>query len=48
MMTDTLTWTSPFGWIVNLADILFLKAHMRRFLNERDSNLKQIAESANG
>jgi ligand-binding SRPBCC domain-containing protein len=45
VMQDTLRWTSPLGWIGRVADRLFLEAHMRRFLIERNANLKQIAES---
>jgi ligand-binding SRPBCC domain-containing protein len=45
VMTDTLTWTSPLGWLGKLADRLFLETHMRQFLIERNANLKQIAES---
>jgi len=45
VMTDTLTWTAPFGILGKLADSLFLKAHMRHFLKERNANLKQIAET---
>jgi len=44
LMTDTLIWTAPFGILGKLADTLFLKAHMRNFLMERNANLKQIAE----
>ncbi|MCW3098797.1 MAG: hypothetical protein JWL77_4415 [Chthonomonadaceae bacterium] len=33
------------GWLGKLADTLFLEAHMRQFLVERNANLKQIAES---
>lgn len=45
VMQDTLVWTSPMGWLGKLADTLFLEAHMRQFLVERNANLKQIAES---
>ncbi|MCW3055231.1 MAG: cell division protein [Chthonomonadales bacterium] len=45
VMTDTLTWTAPFGILGKLADTLFLKSHMRHFLRERNANLKQIAEA---
>lgn len=43
-MCDTLIWTSPLGVIGKLADRLFLKSHMRRFVVERNSKLKRIAE----
>lgn len=45
LMTDTLIWTAPFGPLGKLADTLFLKTHMRRFLIERNANLKRIAEA---
>jgi len=44
MMKDTLIWTSPLGLLGKLADKLFLEAHMRQFLLERNTLLKQIAE----
>lgn len=44
LMTDTLIWTSPLGLIGKLADRLFLVAHMRRFLRERNGGLKQAVE----
>ena len=45
VMTDTLTWTAPLGVLGTLADRLFLEAHMRQFLTERNAKLKQIAEA---
>jgi ligand-binding SRPBCC domain-containing protein len=45
LMQDTLTWTAPLGWLGKVADCLFLEAHMRKFLIERNANLKRIAES---
>lgn len=44
-MRDTLEWTAPLGFLGILADILFLKSHMRRFLLDRNSRLKALAES---
>ena len=45
LMTDTLTFTSPFGPLGVLADKLFLERYMRRFLRGRNRELKRIAES---
>jgi ligand-binding SRPBCC domain-containing protein len=44
LMTDTLTWTAPLGLLGVIADKLFLERHMRNFLQERNMNLKKIAE----
>lgn len=44
-MRDTLEWTAPFGFLGRLADFLFLKSHMRRFLRARNAALKAFAES---
>jgi ligand-binding SRPBCC domain-containing protein len=44
-MRDTLEWESPFGFIGRLADFLFLRRHMRWFVNTKQSALKTIAES---
>lgn len=46
VMKDSLVWTAPFGWIGRLTDWLFLEEYMRRFLQERNANLKQIVENA--
>lgn len=45
VMQDTLFWTSPLGWLGKVADRLFLEAHMRQFLIDRNAHLKRIAES---
>jgi ligand-binding SRPBCC domain-containing protein len=45
VMQDTLVWKSPLGWLGKVADRLFLEAHMRQFLIERNAHLKQIAEA---
>ena len=45
LMRDTLTWTSPLGPLGVLADRLFLKRYMLRFLVTRNRNLKAIIES---
>jgi len=45
LMRDNLTWTSPLGPLGVLADALFLKRYMLRFLVTRSRNLKAIIES---
>ena len=44
-MTDVLTWTAPLGVIGNIADGLFLKRYMTRFLIRRNRELKRIIEA---
>ncbi|MGZ4133757.1 MAG: SRPBCC family protein [Tumebacillaceae bacterium] len=46
-MIDLFDYKSPFGLIGQLADVLFLKRYMARFLRERAVELKRIAESGN-
>jgi ligand-binding SRPBCC domain-containing protein len=43
-MTDVFLYTSPLGPIGRLADILFLKRYLRRFLIHRNTHIKKIAE----
>ncbi len=45
LMRDRLEWTSPFGVLGKIADALFLKRHMLRFLVTRNRNLKAIIEA---
>ena len=44
LMRDTLEWRSPLGFLGNIADVLFLKAYMTRFIKERGEALRQVAE----
>ncbi len=44
IMRDRLEWKAPLGLIGNLADLLFLKRHMRWFVATKQNALKQIAE----
>jgi len=44
LMRDNLAWTSPLGLLGVLADALFLKRYMLRFLVTRNRNLKAIIE----
>jgi ligand-binding SRPBCC domain-containing protein len=45
LMIDRFEFQSPFGILGNVIDRLFLSAYMRRFLVERNSVLKRLAES---
>lgn len=45
LMRDRLEWTSPLGILGRIADALFLKRHMLRFLVTRNRNLKVIVEA---
>ncbi len=44
LMRDTLIWTSPLGPLGIVADTLFLRRYMLRFLVTRNRNLKAIIE----
>ena len=43
-MKDIFDFTSPLGILGQIADILFLKSYMRRFIVERDNLIKKAAE----
>lgn len=45
LMRDALTWTSPLGPLGVLADWLFLRRYLLRFLIIRNRNLKAICEA---
>lgn len=45
VMSDSFTYTSPFGPIGKIADKLFLERYMRNFITIRAMELKKIAES---
>ena len=45
LMRDALTWTSPLGVWGTVADWLFLKRYLLRFLAIRNRNLKAICEA---
>lgn len=45
LMRDVVTWKSPLGALGTLADVLFLKRYLRRFLVRRGLHLKRVAES---
>ncbi len=44
LMRDCLEWTSPLGVLGRIADRLFLRRYMLRFLVTRNRNLKAILE----
>ena len=44
IMRDRLEWKAPFGFVGDLADMLFVSRHMRWFVATKQSALKQIAE----
>lgn len=44
-MVDTFDYKSPLGLLGALADVMFLERYMRRFLVDRASYLKQVAET---
>jgi ligand-binding SRPBCC domain-containing protein len=46
IMTDALEWRAPFGPLGLIADVLFLKSHMRAFLVRKQGNLKRMAEGS--
>lgn len=45
LMRDRLEWTSPLGLLGHLADVLFLRRYMLRFLALRNRNLKTAIEA---
>jgi ligand-binding SRPBCC domain-containing protein len=44
-MRDTFTFAAPLSVLGNIAEQLFLKAYMHRFLRHRNEIVKQVAES---
>lgn len=43
-MRDTLVWEPPFGIVGRVADQLFLRDHMHRFVTTKQNRLKEMAE----
>ena len=43
-MVDLIAWESPFGLIGRVADLLFLRRHMRSFIIRKQQELKRMAE----
>lgn len=46
VMTDTITWTSPFGPLGRLADMVLVRPHLERFLRRKQSALAQLIETS--
>lgn len=46
-MRDEFIYQSPLGILGRLADVLFLKNYMRRFLIQRNQTIQQMAEQTN-
>ncbi|MFC7440426.1 SRPBCC family protein [Laceyella putida] len=44
-MIDIFDYTSPLGWLGNIADKLFLAKYMERLLSQRNQYIKIIAEN---
>ncbi|SDX93187.1 SRPBCC family protein [Thermoactinomyces sp. DSM 45892] len=44
LMLDHFDYTSPLGYLGNLADRLFLENYMKKFLMKRNEHIKMIAE----
>jgi len=45
LMTDIFTFESPYGWLGAIANQLFLTRYMTNLLKQRNSVIKQFAES---
>lgn len=45
VMTDVFDYDSPFGFLGNVADQLFLKSYMTKLLESRNELIKKVAES---
>ena len=44
-MKDVFEYESPLGFLGKIADFLFLERHMQKFLIERNTMIKEYAES---
>jgi ligand-binding SRPBCC domain-containing protein len=45
VMVDTLAWRSPLGILGRLADVVFVRRHLRAYLTRKQANLKAHAEA---
>ena len=45
LMRDTLTWTTPFGFLGKVVDKLLLEHHLKQFVSTRNAKLREIAEA---
>jgi ligand-binding SRPBCC domain-containing protein len=46
IIKDTFEYVAPLGWLGKIADVLFLKNYMKRFLMERNKVIKEFAETS--
>lgn len=46
LMVDTFEFSAPLGMLGRLAEMLFLKRYMRKFLVRRNEYIRQVAESS--
>lgn len=44
VMRDTLSWDPPLGLLGDVADVVFLRRHMERFVRKKQNELKRLAE----
>jgi ligand-binding SRPBCC domain-containing protein len=45
LMTDNFVFTSPLGFLGTIAEVIFLKSYMKKFLMNKNKELKRVAES---
>lgn len=45
IIKDIFEYNAPLGWLGKIADVLFFKKYMRRFLLERNQVIKEFAET---
>ncbi len=45
IIKDMFEYVAPLGWLGKIADVLFLKNYMKRFLEERNEVIKEFAET---
>lgn len=45
VMIDEFSFVSPYGFLGKVADVLFLKAYLRRLLSNRNETIKRFAET---
>lgn len=46
IIKDMFEYVAPLGWLGKIADVLFLKNYMKRFLKERNKVIKEFAETS--
>lgn len=45
LMIDILEFSSPYGWLGTLVDVVFMRLYLTRFLQERNVVIKEYAET---